>query len=187
MTTSTQTSLTLEQFLALPERASDGSHYELSEGELITLSAAGYRHGLIVINTAHVLRSTLDRTKFLVVGGETGFLLDPTNESATVRGADLAVTRRDDLHGSIPIGLFPGAPLLAVEVVSPTNTAEDMDRKIRQYLAAGSQEVWIVYPETRRVYAYSAKEHNPVILNEEDELASDSLNIHVAVMSFFEF
>ena len=102
MTTSTQTSLTLEQFLALPERASDGSHYELSEGELIALSPAGYRHGLIVINIAHVLRSTLDRTKFLVVGGKTGFLLDPTNNSATARGADVAITRRDDLHGSIP-------------------------------------------------------------------------------------
>src|SRR5438105_4698344 len=49
---------------------------------------------------------------------------------------------------------YEGAPLLAVEIVSESNTAEKMDRKIRLYLANGSSEVWVVYPKTRSVWVY---------------------------------
>ncbi|MBZ5524085.1 MAG: Uma2 family endonuclease, partial [Acidobacteriia bacterium] len=39
-----------------------------------------------------------------------------------------------------------GAPSLAVEVISPSNLAQDTLKKVRQYLAAGSDAVWLVYP-----------------------------------------
>ena len=35
---------------------------------------------------------------------------------------------------------------MAVEVVSPNNLAQDVARKIGQYLMAGSRVVWVVYP-----------------------------------------
>ncbi|HKR97084.1 MAG TPA: Uma2 family endonuclease, partial [Candidatus Angelobacter sp.] len=44
-----------------------------------------------------------------------------------------------------------GAPALAVEVISPSNSAQDMAKKTQQYLAAGSKIVWIVYPSLRLV------------------------------------
>ena len=47
-----------------------------------------------------------------------------------------------------------GAPLLAVEVISESNTAEQMERKIKKYLANGSQEVWVVYPKTQCVWVF---------------------------------
>jgi Uma2 family endonuclease len=50
----TQTALTLDQFLTLPE-TEDGTHYELSEGELITLPPLGYRHGAIMSKVVQVL------------------------------------------------------------------------------------------------------------------------------------
>ena len=37
-----------------------------------------------------------------------------------------------------------------MEVVSPSNTAAEMERKVAEYLAAGSQRVWVVYQATRR-------------------------------------
>ena len=39
---------------------------------------------------------------------------------------------------------FPRAPEICVEVVSPSNTPAEIDEKIRAYLAAGAEEVWLV-------------------------------------------
>jgi len=49
-----------------------------------------------------------------------------------------------------------GGPDLAVEVVSESDTAKDLQKKIRQYLAAGTQAIWVVYPETREVQVFEA-------------------------------
>lgn len=47
-----------------------------------------------------------------------------------------------------------GAPDLAVEVISPSNTPREIDDRISDYFAAGCQRVWIVYPEEREVYIH---------------------------------
>jgi Uma2 family endonuclease len=49
---------------------------------------------------------------------------------------------------------YEGAPLIAIEVISESNTAAKIDRKIEKYLANGGQEVWVLYGETRRVLTY---------------------------------
>ena len=49
---------------------------------------------------------------------------------------------------------FESAPALAVEIISESNTAEQMDRKVRTYLTSGSVEVWLVYPKTHCVWVY---------------------------------
>lgn len=49
---------------------------------------------------------------------------------------------------------FEGAPMLAVEVVSESNSAEQLDRKIAIYLGSGAREVWVVYPATRSLWQY---------------------------------
>jgi Uma2 family endonuclease len=149
----TQTALTLDQFLALPE-IDDGTHYELSEGELITLPPPGYSHGVILMNVGGILRAKLDRKKFIITGGDAGFILKNDPDSATVRGADVAVNNRETM-GPIPeTGYLSQPPLLAVEVVSPSNTAADMERKVSQYLTAGTQEIWLLYPATQRLHVY---------------------------------
>lgn len=45
---------------------------------------------------------------------------------------------------------------LAVEVVSPTNGAKDIDRKVAEYLEGGVDVVWVVYPETRHAFVHQA-------------------------------
>lgn len=47
-------------------------------------------------------------------------------------------------------------PDLAVEVVSPTDPAAEVMAKVYEYLAAGVVEVWVVYPELRRVHKYGS-------------------------------
>ena len=60
-------------------------------------------------------------------------------------------------------------PLLAAEVVSPTNTADEIERKLQDYFAAGVRTVWVVYPVLRRVYVYESLTQVR-ILTEGDEL-----------------
>ena len=47
-------------------------------------------------------------------------------------------------------------PDLAVEVVSPTNLAEEIDSKIIDYFQAGVRLVWVLYPDSGRVYVYQS-------------------------------
>jgi Uma2 family endonuclease len=61
-----RTTLTLKQFLALPDRE-DGTNYELSHGELITLPPPGYRHGAIVMRIGALLLHSLDPQEYLSV------------------------------------------------------------------------------------------------------------------------
>src|SRR5258708_5915845 len=52
------------------------------------------------------------------------------------------------IHTTDPDGYYEGAPALAIEVASDSNTAAQLDLKIEQYFSHGSDEVWIVYPQT---------------------------------------
>jgi Uma2 family endonuclease len=47
-------------------------------------------------------------------------------------------------------------PNLAVEVVSPTNTADEVVEKIEEYFAAGVQLVWVIHPKRRRFEVYES-------------------------------
>jgi Uma2 family endonuclease len=167
----TRTTLTLDQFIALPERG-DGTNYELSHGELITLPPLGYRHGALVMRIGALLLYSLDPKEYSVTGADSGFLLDPDPEAATLRGADVAVNRRRDVGENLPTGWFRGAPMLAVEVVSPSNTAKDMQLKVKEYLEAGALEVWLVYPDTRTIYLFSATRRDPQVFGDADTFNS---------------
>lgn len=49
---------------------------------------------------------------------------------------------------------FEGAPAVAIEVISEANTAAEIERKRRIYLANGAQEVWVIFPETQSGFIY---------------------------------
>ena len=48
-------------------------------------------------------------------------------------------------------GALPQSPPLIAEIASPTDSAEDLFAKASEYLESGCQEVWLVFPESRRV------------------------------------
>jgi len=52
-----------------------------------------------------------------------------------------------------PIDLIPD---LAIEVISPSEMARDVERKITAYLDAGLAEVWTLYPESQHIYVHQA-------------------------------
>lgn len=59
--------------------------------------------------------------------------------------------RRVSPNGGLPDGYFPCAPDLAVEVISPSEAAADVNRKATEYFEAGARLVWVVYPDMRQV------------------------------------
>ena len=105
-----RTTLTLDEFLALPEHDEDGNLFELSEGKLLKVSPTGYPHARRIIEIGMVLGEKLDRKKYDVIGGEAGIIMagDP---KATVRGMDLAVVPKEN---AVPQGILRTAPLLIV-------------------------------------------------------------------------
>ena len=75
----------------------------------------------------------------------------------TVRNPDVAFISVDHLRNIDPDDSpVEGSPALAIEVISPTNLAQDTAKKVRQYLEAGCRAVWLVYPALRLIEIHDA-------------------------------
>ena len=146
---STTSLVTAAKLLALPTGM--GKRYELVLGKLRVMSPAGWRHGNVVSNLHEVLASFVkQRDLGMMFGAETGFRL--TRDPDTVRAPDIAFIARQSLPAEMPREAFwPGAPDLAVEVLSPDDRTGEVDEKIEAWLAAGTAAVWIVDPKLRTV------------------------------------
>jgi Uma2 family endonuclease len=143
---STTTRLTLADYERLPEK--EGTHYELDEGTLLMEPSPALRHNLIRQRIAEQLTRFVRSHQLGVVVEEMDFRLG----TDTVRNPDVAFIAADHLRNIDPDhSPAEGAPALAVEVISPTNLAQDTAKKVRQHLDAGSHAVWLVYPVLRLI------------------------------------
>jgi Uma2 family endonuclease len=152
--TATPQLMTAEELLKLPD---DGFRYELVHGELRRMSPAGHRHGRLVLNITTPLDQYV-RAQNLgsVYAAETGFQLavDPD----TVRTADVAFVRQERVAAvGDTEGYWPGAPNLAVEVVSPNDLYTEIEEKVIDWLDAGTEMVVIVNPRKRTVTVYRSR------------------------------
>jgi Uma2 family endonuclease len=85
-----------------------------------------------------------------VFTGEPGFRL--TTDPDTVRAPDVAFVRQERVPAmGLPKGYWPGAPDLAVEVISPTDLYTEVDEKVATWLEHGTRLVFVVNPRRRTV------------------------------------
>ena len=148
---STKTLITAAELEQMPD--DDSVRIELDEGELITMPPAGMDHGDYSLEIARLLKNFVrmhDLGK--VYGAETGFKLN----ADTVRAPDAAFVRKQRIASVHRKGFGKGAPDLAVEVFSPSDSVRQLMRKVKQYFAAGCHTVWIVYPDRREVQILEA-------------------------------
>ena len=142
-----KTLLTADQFFDFCDR-NDG-RYELVDGEVVELAPANEEHGEVAFNISGAFYVYSRRHGIGRGGTETGYRVRQNPD--VVRGPDVSFNVSTRREGEEPHRRFvPGAPDIAVEVVSPSNTAAEIRRKVAEYLAAGSQRVWAVYAATRR-------------------------------------
>lgn len=167
MGTTTQL-MTFEEFEALPETP---ERLELLEGELVRMPPAELLHMDIV----HMLFRLLDAS-FTGPGKvymETGYLL--TADPRSWVQPDVSITHADQPRGKY----FEGAPQVAFEVASPSNTAPALQKKVRLYLRHGAAEVWVIYPELREAWVYRAGSGTAT---KHDVIESELLpNIHISL------
>lgn len=150
MSTVTQQLMTAEAFWALP---GDGRGRELVRGEVVVTMPPGGVHGLTALALGALLRSWAKAGGHGAVGVEAGFILGRNPD--IVRGPDIAFVATAHIPpAGIPEAFWEQAPDLAVEIVSPSETAEDVREKVRDFLAAGTPLVWVVYPRTREVLVH---------------------------------
>lgn len=167
---STTTYFTADELLALPSGM--GKRYELVAGELRVMSPAGWRHGGVAANIASLLGTFVRKNKSgRAFGAETGFLLK--RDPDTVRAPDFAFIANAQLPRTEPTEAFwPGAPDLAVEVLSPGDTSGEVAEKVEEWLAAGCAAVWVVDPKLKTVTIYLSPT-NVRVVAAGDTLAGD--------------
>ena len=142
MTTAVEKVWTEADLIALPD---DGHKYELVNGSLV-VGNAGMEHG----NIGTFLGGALElhvRSKKLgaTCDSSTGFRM----ESGNVRSPDVSFVSGARLQGlrRLPQGFFQAAPDLAVEILSLSNTVEEIHTKIVEYFENGAQLIWVINPE----------------------------------------
>jgi Uma2 family endonuclease len=175
----TKTLLTSEQFEQLPD---DGMRHELDEGELISMPPTFGVHGMIQTQTASILWNFVRPQLLGWVLSETGFRLS----AETVRAPDVSFIRAEQTGVLDPERRFECAPDLAIEIISPSETAAEIAHKVRQYLRAGSV-VWVLYPKDRTVHVFEPTK-SARVLDAEDMLEAPGLlpGFSVRVSEFFD-
>jgi len=163
--------MTADELLQLPRGE---FRYELILGALRTRTLAGCEHGAIAQGIGVRLGMYVREGGLgLVAAAATGFLI--ARDPDTVRAPDAAFVSKAQLERcGIPVAYFPEAPELAVEVVSPDDTAEEVDSKIRSWLDAGTKLAWVVYPTGHTVTVYRSLEDIQV-LTEKETLSGESV------------
>jgi Uma2 family endonuclease len=148
------TLLTVDEFLTYPAR---GERWELVAGVLRVMAPAGGAHGAVSGAVFAALVTFVEARRLgMCFPDGTGFVLPGL--PSTVRSPDVAFVRAERLPpGGIEQGFLALAPDLVVEVLSPSETASDLEEKLRDYRAAGTRLVWVIDPEKRLVSVRAAE------------------------------
>ncbi|MDE2999766.1 MAG: Uma2 family endonuclease [Gemmatimonadota bacterium] len=164
--------LTAEELFDLRD---GGGRCELVSGEIIRLTPIGAEHGVVTARIASALDEYVEANDLGVCcGADTGFILE--RDPDTVRAPDAAVVLASRVPASgVPVGYWPFAPDLAVEVISPSDRLADVHVKIAEYFAAGTRLVWLVEPETRMVHVYRSPQQVEVLGIDDDLDGGDVL------------
>jgi Uma2 family endonuclease len=146
--------------------------YELVDGVLVE-KVMGYYESYLAILLARLLGNFVAERNLGIVAGSDGLMrLFP----GLIRIPDISFVSWARLPGGRlsrePIADF--APDLAVEVLSPSNTRQEMERKLRDYFTAGVRLVWYVDPPSRTLTVYTAADQSR-LLRQTDTLDGGSV------------
>jgi Uma2 family endonuclease len=133
------------------------SLYEVVNGQRREKPPMGAFASLVASVLVEQLGAFVRSKRLGVVASETLFRLGIDGPD---RRPDIAFVNAERLRTAPPLADDPAAwavvPSLAIEVVSPTNMAEDIQIKLNDYFRAGVQLVWVLFPRQRQVMIYES-------------------------------
>lgn len=141
---------TIEDLLALPD---DGKRYELHDGVIVEVGTSSRDHTKLGMRIGTLLSNYVEAAGLggEVTGADGTFKLDERNYKVP-DVAYVSAERAKTLPGDTVYYPFP--PDLAVEIKSPSQSDDEMDKLARLYLRKGSRLVWIADFEKRIFKVY---------------------------------
>lgn len=130
---------------SLPE---NGFTHEVVNGELILSPKDNWFHGRICTRLIIALGNFAREHRLgAVLDSSTGFWM--FNRNCRAPDVSFVPTRRLQSLGFKPAErrFFPGAPDLAIEILSPNNTRAEIDSRLKDFFASGTQLAWVIDPE----------------------------------------
>ncbi|MBI3853690.1 MAG: Uma2 family endonuclease [Verrucomicrobia bacterium] len=131
---------------ALPE---DGYIHEVVNGELVMSPKNNWYHGRICTRLIIAIGNFAEKHRLgAVLDSSTGFWM--FNRNCRAPDVSFVPKSRMETLGFKPSErrFFPGAPDLAVEILSPNNTRAEIDARLKDFFASGTQIAWIIDPES---------------------------------------
>jgi Uma2 family endonuclease len=160
-------------------------HFELVRGDVVEVPLPGERQALICANVTALLNSyARQRRRGRVLSNDPGILLE--KDPDTVRGPDVAFFDDVRSYDQLNPKWLEGAPMLAVEVLSPNDRIGKVTRRIAEFLRAGTHLVWLIDPEARDVTAHRPGQ-NPQVFEAGQELTGEDVlpDFRCPVAEFF--
>jgi Uma2 family endonuclease len=148
--------------------------WELVRGEVIELPPPTKPHGVLTANTTRILGNyTFQRRKGYITSNDAGVILE--RDPDTVRGPDVAYYEDAKTFREVHPKYGEVLPRLAVEILSPDDRANQVMRKITDYLRARIPLVWVLDPEAETLTIYRPDKAPQVILKNEEVTGEDVL------------
>lgn len=129
-------------------RIAAGERLEYDDGQIIEMPNNDSLHDGIKATLVRQLNRQLDDP--MEAANEQAFEVAPNR----IRHPDVAVCLQP--RPRVAGEKFQGPPDLAIEIVSESDTAQELDLRIRLYLENGAHAVWVVWPQARRIDIHQA-------------------------------
>jgi Uma2 family endonuclease len=146
--------LTFEEFERLPEQ-DDVGKCELLEGELIAMPPGDLEHSRFAKLIYHLLFNALEAAHARGEAADLGEVFLEAGYKLSARNyvvPDVSITHAAQAHAKY----LMSAPAIAIEVVSESNTAREMEKKVMLYFRYGAREVWRVYSDPVHIVVHFA-------------------------------
>jgi Uma2 family endonuclease len=137
-----KSALTLEEFLANPPEHQEWIDGELTETKGMTVKHSDIQAGLIIAWGTYIRTSKQ--------GGKVYAEL-PCRTNKQGRRPDVSYLTPELVAEYGDASSLPHSPPLVAEIASPADSAEDLFAKASEYLASNCEEVWLIFPENKRV------------------------------------
>ncbi len=168
MATVTTTPVTAEGFAAFVARPENVDRwFELERGEIIELPPPKKPHGIVCGNVARLLGNFAMTAKFgYVTTNDAGYITERGPDS--VRGPDVAYWSDGEVIDPNDPHYTETPPAVAVEVLSPDDRINRVNKKISEYLNSGVREVWVIDPASRDIAIHRAGADSQLLTDEHE-------------------